>query len=135
MSHPLGVGNALHRYPDYEGYVEGAQFPAIRRWVFDRIGMFDERLVRNQDDEFNYRIRQAGGKIYVSPRVRYRYFVRERIGQLFKQYFQYRLLADSGHGETPAPNDAPSDGADAVLLQPVWFSRWRAAGGASRSLG
>jgi succinoglycan biosynthesis protein ExoA len=89
MSHPLGVGNALHRYPEYEGYTEGAQFPAIRRWVFDRIGAFDERLVRNQDDEFNYRIRQAGGKIYVSPRVRYSYFVRERIGQLFKQYFQY----------------------------------------------
>src|SRR5262249_42477372 len=38
MSHPIGVGNALHRYPNYEGYVEGAQFPAIRRWVFDRIG-------------------------------------------------------------------------------------------------
>ena len=68
MSHPLGVGNAMHRFPDYEGYVEGAQFPAIRRWVFDRIGTFDERLVRNQDDEFNYRIRRAGGKVYVSPR-------------------------------------------------------------------
>jgi glycosyltransferase involved in cell wall biosynthesis len=89
MSHPFGVGNALHRYPEFEGYVEGAQFPAIRRWVFDRIGMFDERLVRNQDDEFNYRIRRAGGKIYVSPRVRYSYLVRERIEQLFKQYFQY----------------------------------------------
>ena len=89
MSHPLGVGNARHRYPEFEGYVEGAQFPAIRRWVFDRIGMFDERFIRNQDDEFNYRIRRAGGKIYVSPRVRYSYLVRERIGQLFKQYFQY----------------------------------------------
>lgn len=89
MSHPLGVGNALHRYPEYEGYTEGAQFPAIRRWVFDRIGMFDERLVRNQDDEFNYRIGRAGGKVFVSPRVRYTYFVRARIGQLFKQYFQY----------------------------------------------
>ena len=89
MSHPLGVGNARHRYPEFEGYVEGAQFPAIRRWVFDRIGTFDERFIRNQDDEFNYRIRRAGGKIYVSPRVRYSYLVRERIGQVFKQYFQY----------------------------------------------
>jgi succinoglycan biosynthesis protein ExoA len=101
MSHPLGVGNALHRYPEYEGYTEGAQFPAIRRWVFDRIGMFDERLVRNQDDEFNYRIRRAGGKVYVSPRVRYSYFVRARIGQLFKQYFQYgfwRIPVIEKHG-------------------------------------
>jgi succinoglycan biosynthesis protein ExoA len=89
MSHPLGVGNARHRYPDFEGYVESAQFPAFRREVFDRVGVFDERLVRNQDDEFNYRIGQSGGKIYVSPRVKYSYFVRERLGQLFKQYFQY----------------------------------------------
>jgi GT2 family glycosyltransferase len=89
MSHPLGIGNARHRYSAFEGYVEGAQFPAIRRWVFERIGMFDERFVRNQDDEFNYRIRRAGGKVYVSPRVRYSYFVRERINQLFTQYFQY----------------------------------------------
>jgi glycosyltransferase involved in cell wall biosynthesis len=89
MSHPFGVGNARHRYPDFEGYVEGAQFPAIRRWVFDRIGLFDERLVRNQDDEFNYRIGLAGGRIFVSPRVQYSYFVRERIDQLFRQYFQY----------------------------------------------
>jgi succinoglycan biosynthesis protein ExoA len=89
MSHPCGVGLATHRFPDYEGYVEGAQFPAFRRWVFDRVGSFDEQLVRNQDDELNYRITQAGGKIYVSPKVRYIYFVRERIEQLFRQYFQY----------------------------------------------
>jgi GT2 family glycosyltransferase len=89
MSHPLGVGNAFHRYPDYEGYSDSTAFPAFRRWVFDRIGTFDERLVRNQDDEFNYRVTQAGGKIYISPRVRYSYFVRERMGQLFRQYFQY----------------------------------------------
>ena len=104
MSHPLGVG-ARHRYSEVEGYVESAQFPAIRRWVFDRIGMFDERLVRNQDDEFNYRIRHAGGKIYVSPRVQYSYFVRERIGQLFKQYFQYgfwRVPVIQKHGRPTA---------------------------------
>jgi glycosyltransferase involved in cell wall biosynthesis len=89
MSHPAGVGMATHRFPNYEGYVEGAQFPTFRRWVFDRIGTFDERLVRNQDDELNYRIAQAGGKCYVSPRVRYVYYVRGRLVQLFRQYFQY----------------------------------------------
>jgi succinoglycan biosynthesis protein ExoA len=89
MSHPLGVGNARHRFTDYEGYGEGAAFPALRRWVFERIGLFDEALVRNQDDEFNYRIAQAGGMVYISPRIRYTYYVRERVGQLFRQYFQY----------------------------------------------
>lgn len=89
MSHPAGVGLATHRFPDYEGYAEGAHFPTFRKWIFDRIGKFDEKLVRTEDDEFNYRIAQAGGKIYVSPRVRYVYYVRDRLGKLFRQYFQY----------------------------------------------
>jgi GT2 family glycosyltransferase len=89
MSHPLGVGLATHRFPNYEGYVEGAQFPTFRKWIFERIGNFDEQLVRTEDDELNYRITQAGGKIYVSPRVRYVYYVRDRLGKLFRQYFQY----------------------------------------------
>jgi succinoglycan biosynthesis protein ExoA len=89
MSHPGGVGLASHRFENYEGYVEGAHFPTFRKWIFERIGMFDEQLVRTEDDEFNYRIAQAGGKIYVSPRVRYVYYVRDRLGNLFRQYFQY----------------------------------------------
>jgi glycosyltransferase involved in cell wall biosynthesis len=89
MAHPAGVGMATHRFSNFEGYVEGAQFPTFRRWVFDRVGTFDEQLVRNQDDELNYRITQAGGRSYISPRVKYVYYVRGRIGQLFKQYFHY----------------------------------------------
>jgi len=89
MSHPAGVGMATHRFANFEGYVEGAQFPAFRHWVFDRVGMFDENLVRTEDDELNYRITQAGGKSYISPRVKYVYYVRGRISQLFKQYFHY----------------------------------------------
>jgi succinoglycan biosynthesis protein ExoA len=89
MSHPLGVGLATHRFPDYEGYVEGAQFPALRRAVFGRVGKFDEQLVRNQDDEWNYRVGLAGGKIFISPRVRYVYYARESPRQLFRQYLQY----------------------------------------------
>jgi len=89
MSHPLGVGNAFHRFGHYEGFVEGAQFPAIRRWVFERVGEFDEHLIRNQDDEFNYRMSKAGGKVFVSPRIQYIYYVRENLKGLFKQYLQY----------------------------------------------
>lgn len=89
MAQPLGVGNACHRYPNYEGYSDSTAFPAVRRWVFDRVGMFDVNLIRNQDDEFNYRVTKAGGRVFVSPRVRYTYYVRERLTQLFRQYFQY----------------------------------------------
>lgn len=89
MAHPLGVGNALHRYPDYEGYAEGACFPMFRRGVFQRIGMYDETLVRNQDDELNLRLAKSGGKVYLSPGARSVYRVRESAGMLFRQFFQY----------------------------------------------
>lgn len=89
MSHPLGVGMARHRFPNFEGYVDTVTFPAFRRSVFDRIGLFDTTLVRTEDDELSFRIERAGGKMFVSPRVRYVYFVRSRVRNLFRQFFQY----------------------------------------------
>jgi len=89
MSHPIGVGNAKHRFSNYEGYAEGACFPMFRREVFDRIGYYDESLVRNQDDEFNLRMSLNGGKVFISPRVRCIYYVREQPIHLFWQYFNY----------------------------------------------
>lgn len=89
MSHPLGVGMATHRFPNFEGYVETVQFPTFRRWVFDRIGVFDTTLVRTEDDELNFRVMQAGGRMFISPRVRYVYYVRDHLANLFRQYFQY----------------------------------------------
>jgi len=89
MSHPVGVGNARHRFPDYEGHAEGACFPMFRREVFEKVGLYDENLIRNQDDEFNYRLTRAGEKVFISPRARSTYFVRESPSQLFRQYFQY----------------------------------------------
>ena len=89
MSHPIGVGNAKHRFRNYEGYAEGACFPMFRREVFDVIGMYDERLTRNQDDELNLRMAQHGGKVFISPRAACTYFVRDAPSALFRQYFQY----------------------------------------------
>lgn len=89
MSHPIGVGNAKHRFPDYEGYAEGACFPTFRKSVFQEIGYYDERLVRNQDDELNFRMTKTGGKVYISPSVRSVYMVRNRPSKLFRQYFDY----------------------------------------------
>lgn len=100
LSKKIVIGNALHRIPSFEGYAEGAPLPFIRRWVFDKIGRFDESLVRNADDEFYLRIRLAGGKIFLSRSIKYKYFVRDKINQLFRQYFQYgfwRILAVRKH--------------------------------------
>lgn len=89
MSHPVGIGNAKHRHPNFEGYAEGACYPVFRREVFETIGLYDEMLVRNQDDELNYRLTTQGGKVFLSPRARSTYFVRETAKSLFRQYFEY----------------------------------------------
>ncbi|HEY1558650.1 MAG TPA: glycosyltransferase family 2 protein [Kofleriaceae bacterium] len=89
MASRIGVGGASHRNEAYEGYAEGTAFPAFRRWVFDRVGLFDEHLIRNQDDELNFRITRAGGMIFISPRVKHEYFVRDSYRALFTQYMQY----------------------------------------------
>jgi len=89
MSHSVGIGNAKHRHPNFEGYAEGACYPVFRREVFEKVGLYDEMLVRNQDDELNYRLTKQGGKVFLSPRARSTYFVRESARSLFRQYFEY----------------------------------------------
>ncbi len=89
MSSNIGVGNAKHRFPDYEGYAEMACFPVFRRDVFDKYGLYDESLIRNQDDEFCFRITKSGGKVFISPKAKSSYFVRESPLKLFKQYYNY----------------------------------------------
>lgn len=91
LSSPIGVGNAKHHFPDYEGYVEGIGFPVFRREVFNKIGLYDEELIRNQDDEFNLRLRKNGLKVYLSPKVKSQYYVRDSPKELFKQYFDYGM--------------------------------------------
>ena len=91
--------------------------------------LFDERLVRNQDDEFNYRIRLAGGKVYVSPRVQVHIFRARPHRPAVQAVLSVRLLAYSGDRKTRAPDHAAADGADAVLRGLCRCSPWRACGG------
>jgi hypothetical protein len=62
-----------------------------RRAVFEQVGLFDEELVRNQDDELNYRIRKAAGRIVLVPTMRSAYQNRRTVVGLARQYFQYGL--------------------------------------------
>lgn len=89
MSCPFGVGNALFRFADKETYVDTVAFGAYRRTVLDEIGLFDEQLVRNQDDELNFRVVNSGKKILLSPKIKSTYFSRGSLQKLYKQYFQY----------------------------------------------
>jgi hypothetical protein len=86
---PFAVGGARFHDIEYEGYVDTVPYGCWPREVFDRIGFFDEELVRNQDDEFNLRLRRAGGKIWQSPCIRSWYSPRASLRALFRQYMQY----------------------------------------------
>ena len=90
MSSRFGVGGSAFRVPNSETqFTDTVAFPAYTRSVIDRAGPFDEELVRNQDDEYNYRLRKLGVKILLAADVRSRYYSRATLPRLGSQYFQY----------------------------------------------
>lgn len=90
MSSAFGVGGSAFRtVKDRELEVETVPFPAYRMETIRRIGLFDEEQVRNQDDEYNYRLLKHGGRILLSPAIRSRYYSRSSLKKLWRQYFRY----------------------------------------------
>lgn len=83
------VGGARSRDTRYDGAVDTVYLGCWPRAVFERIGGFDEALVRNQDDEHNLRLRLAGGRIWQSPQIHSLYHPRNSLGHLFAQQRQY----------------------------------------------
>lgn len=88
-SSPFGVGSAKFHYARKGQWVDTVYLGAWPRVVFERLGGFDEDLVRNQDDEFNFRVSQAGGKIWLDPKIRSTYICRGSFSTLWRQYFEY----------------------------------------------
>lgn len=90
LSHPFGVGNSYFRIGAAERrLVDTVPFGCYRRAVFDRIGMFDPELVRNQDDELNGRLVKQGGRIMLIPEVVSHYYARGSLGQVARMFYQY----------------------------------------------
>ncbi len=88
LSSPFGVGNSKFRTSREEGFVDTVPFGAFRREIFDRVGMYNEKLVRNQDNELNARIRKAGGKIYITPALTTHYHPVKNFLGLLKYAFR-----------------------------------------------
>ena len=82
-------GGATFHREDYEGYTDTVPYGCWRAATLQRLGMFDEDLVRNQDDELNLRLTRAGGRIWQSPKIVSWYHTRGTLSSLFRQYFQY----------------------------------------------
>jgi succinoglycan biosynthesis protein ExoA len=86
---PFCTGFGKAHDPQYEGEVDTVYLGCWRRSLFGEVGMFDPGLVRNQDDEFNFRLRLAGKRVWQSPRIVSWYTPRASIRALFRQYMQY----------------------------------------------
>lgn len=90
LSSPFGVGNSLFRTTSENRepqYVDTVPFGCYRSEIFQKIGLFNENLTRNQDIEFNLRLKREGGKILLIPDVVSYYHSRSTIKDLFKQNF------------------------------------------------
>ena len=91
MMHSFGVGLSSFRTERKKKYVDTVPFPIYKRSVLENVGLYDEELVRNQDDELNYRCRAKGYRILMDPALETEYYVRENLGDLWQQFFQYGL--------------------------------------------
>lgn len=100
------AGGALSRNVDYNGWADTVYLGCWPRSTFERIGGFDEMLVRNQDDEHNLRLVRSGGRVWQSSRIRCTYHPRGSLRQVFRQYLQYgywKPFVIRKHGQPASP--------------------------------
>ena len=84
----FGTGSRFRSGASKISEVDTVAFGCYRRDVFEKFGLFDERLIRNQDIEFNKRILHGGGKIYLIPDVTCTYYARDTYAGLAKNNYQ-----------------------------------------------
>jgi succinoglycan biosynthesis protein ExoA len=121
MSSTFGVGGSAFRVGVSEPrFVDTVAFPAYKRDALQRVGEFDEELVRNQDDEYNYRLRKLGGRILLSPEIGARYYSRSGFASLWKQYFEY------GYWKVRVLQKHPRQMQPRQFLPPLFVLAWLA---------
>ncbi len=84
-THRFGVGNSRFRTSTREGWVDTVPFGCYRKELFNRIGLFDERLIRTEDNEMNSRIGEYRGKIWLNPEIVILYHNQQSLKGLFRQ--------------------------------------------------
>lgn len=86
----FGSGGRRYRSRTTAGYVNDTlPYCAYPKTTFDKYGYIDEELIRDQDEEFNYRIQKKGGKIFFTPQIKSYLWVRGSLNKVWKQHFQY----------------------------------------------
>ena len=88
-AHPLGVGDAHYRYTDQARFVDTVPFGSYQKMLIERVGLYDETLLANEDYEFNVRVRKSGGRVWLDPEICSTYFARSSLSSLARQYWRY----------------------------------------------
>jgi GT2 family glycosyltransferase len=129
---PFGVGDAGYRYAGTEREVDTVNYGAYRREVFERIGFFDDSMQWVEDDEFNYRLRAAGGRILLDPSIRVRYAARPTLRGIWQQRYLWGLnklrVAERHPAQMRARHAVPAlfvAGLSGALLLGLKGARWR----------
>ncbi len=90
MTHPFGAGNAPFRVSRKRGSADSVYLGCFRKEIFDKVGMFDEKaFVIAEDADFNWRIKKAGGKVYLNPDIIAYHLPRDSFSNLWEQYLRY----------------------------------------------
>ncbi len=87
LSSPFGVGNSSFRVSENAGFMDTAVYGLYKKKIFDEIGLFNEKYVRNQDLQMHSRIRKSGGKFYFNPEIKCEYYARNTLKKMIKQAF------------------------------------------------
>ncbi len=89
LSHPIGVGNSYFRIGTIDVIeADTVPFGCYKREVFSKIGLYNENLTRNQDIEFNKRLKANGGKIYLVPDITCTYYARETFSHIARNNYR-----------------------------------------------
>jgi succinoglycan biosynthesis protein ExoA len=140
----FAVPTAFH-VSDQPQYTDTVYMGAWNRAVFAQVGLYDVSTTPNEDYELNYRTRKAGGRIYLTPRIRSQYFGRQTLGALAKQYYKYgigKIQTLSIHPESVRPRQlvAPAFMSGVVvggllaLLHSLFLALWLLGMGAYAAL-
>lgn len=98
LSSRFGVGNSYFRIGTRNiKLVDTVPFGCFHKSLFDKIGLYDTDMIRNQDDELNGRIIKNGGKIYLLPDVEINYYSRDKISKVRKMLYEYGLYKPLGN--------------------------------------
>ncbi len=121
MSSPFGVGNSAYHYATSPQEVDHIPFGAYPVELARRLGGWDERLVVNQDFEFDFRVRRAGYKLLLDPTLVVDWHCQQSISALCRQYLRY------GRGKAHVARMHPASLRARHLAAPALLASWAAA--------